>query len=68
MGQTAGEREWQLLDTNVKFGRGSSGTAEAQAIIRQNREPQKKAKPKADSLRSKDIISKASQWTGAILM
>lgn len=45
MGQTAGEREWQLLDTNVKFGRGISGTAEAQTITRQYREAQKKKKP-----------------------
>lgn len=61
MGQTAGEREWQLLDTNVKFGRGIPGTAEAQTITRQYREAQKKkkAKPKADSLRSKYIMSKA---------
>lgn len=69
MGQTAGEREWQLLDTNVKFGRGISGTAEAQTITRQYREAKKKkAKPKADSLRSKYIMSKAIQWTGVIFM
>lgn len=35
--QAAGERERQLSHTNAEFGRGSSGTAEAQAIISQNR-------------------------------
>lgn len=43
MGPTAGEREWQLSDTRVIFG-GSSGTAEDQAIISQNREPQSRTK------------------------
>lgn len=44
MGPAAGEREWKLSDTSVTFGEGSFGTAEDQAIIGQNREPQSRTK------------------------
>lgn len=49
----------------MRFVTGISGTAEAQT---EQRVTKKKAKPKADSLKIKYIMSKAVQWTGVIFM